>query len=160
MDQAIVLEAGALLAQGRKQEGILIPVGDASRQAGRHQDLAAMNRLEGRIAADMIGVGVGIDQPGQASAGQGVVHQGDGLTGMGDVAAVHQGGLVPVEKQDVVGRQPTPFQDQERGREMQAHGRGGLSGSSPGGWAGVFLGSTMTVTVLAEGKGGRPQPRQ
>ena len=51
---------GRLLAERREQERVLVPFGNAGVEAGRDDDPAAESRLQRRVAADVVGVRVGI----------------------------------------------------------------------------------------------------
>ena len=152
-----MLEARRLLAERREQEGVFVPFGNAGVEAGGDDDFAAEFRLQRRVAADVVGVRVGIYEPFQASTAQGMADQIDGLRGVRDVAAIDQRGVVAIEKQDVVGRQPAALEDEQRVRKADGHS--GLSGSLvAGSW--TALGVTASATTSGESIGGRPQPRQ
>jgi len=156
-DQRVVLEAGALLAERRKQQGILVPVGDRRMQSGRDDDFAAEGGLQRSVAADVVGVGMGVDQARQPPSGQRVADQVDGLGGMGDVAAIDQRRLLALEKEDVVGRQPAAFEDEQGIGEPDAHS--GVSGSALG-RVGATDAVAASATMPGSPSGGRPQPRQ
>ena len=100
---------------------------------------------------------MGIYEPFQASTAKGMADQIDGLGSVCDVAAIDQRGVVALEKQDIVGRQPAAFEDVQRVRETDGHS--GLSGSPvAGSW--TMLGVTASATTSGKPSGGRPQPRQ
>ena len=126
-DQAVVLKAGCLLAEWREQQGVFVPFGDGGMETGRNDDFAVEGRLQCGVAADVVGVRVGIYEPLEASTAQGMADQVDGLRGMRDIAAIDQRCLVAVEEQDVVGRQPAALEDEQRLGKRDAHS--GLSGS-------------------------------
>ena len=128
-DQPVVLEARCLLSQWRQQQRFLVPFGDGCMQASRDDDLAAEPGLYGSIAANVVGVRMGVYQAIEASTAQGFANQRDGLGGMGDVAAVDQRRLVTIEAQDVVRRQPAAFENLQAVRKLHTHSE--LSGSRP-----------------------------
>jgi hypothetical protein len=81
------------------------------RVAGRDQRLHVwVGLLQGRIAAAVVAVQMGVDQQVQHAIFQGCTHQRQGLRRMQTVAAVNQRGAVDALNQDVVGRQPAPLQ--------------------------------------------------
>jgi hypothetical protein len=76
-----VLKAGRLLAERREEQGILVPVGDGGMEAGGDDDFAAVSSLQRGIAADVVGVRVGVDQrPRRRPPARG--DQVDGLRGV------------------------------------------------------------------------------
>jgi hypothetical protein len=89
-EQAVVLEAGALLAERREEQGILVPVGDGGMEAGRDDDFAVESSLQRGIAANVVGMGMGVDQAAEGTAGERVANEVDRLPGMADIAAVDQ----------------------------------------------------------------------
>ena len=61
-DQMVVLKTGGLLAERREQQRVLIPIGNRRMQPGGDHDFAIECRLQGSIAADVVGVRVRIYQ--------------------------------------------------------------------------------------------------
>ena len=69
--------------------------------------------LQRGIAADVVGMGMGVDQAAERNGRRARGGRGDGLFGMVDVAAVDQRRPVAIETQDIVGRQPAAFEDEQ-----------------------------------------------
>jgi hypothetical protein len=61
----IGLEALAALVRHAEQQRRLVPGGDGRRDAGGHADGAAEGPLDGRVAADVVGVRMGVEEAGQ-----------------------------------------------------------------------------------------------
>ena len=61
-DHAVVAKAVAALRGRAEQQRLFVPVGDVRFDAGGNEDLAAEGALHGRVAADVVGVRMGVDQ--------------------------------------------------------------------------------------------------
>ncbi len=117
-DHTVVGEALAALLRGVEHHRIGIPLGDHAFDAGGDHDLAAEGRLQRGIAADMVGMRMGVDQAAQRdgpapcrtlSAGDSAspaserrLYELHGLRRMADIAGIDQRGRAALEEQDVV----------------------------------------------------------
>jgi hypothetical protein len=109
-----MLKTRRLLTEGREQERGFIPFGNRCLQTSRDENAALMDRLNGRIAANVVRVGMGVDQPVQFPPVEGVIDQGNSLFRMGDIAAVDQRCCRTIKGQDVICRKPAAFEDVKR----------------------------------------------
>ena len=101
----------------RREQGILIPFGNGRGDSLRYRDMAMMCRLNGRIAADVVEVRMGVDQPRQAATVQCTFEQGQRLRRVADVAAIDQCRRIAIEKDDVVRRQPAALEHEHAVRQ-------------------------------------------
>src|SRR5882762_3170174 len=81
----VVAEALGALVGDREDEGLLVPVIDERRLAFRNARAAAVFLLDGRIAAQMIGMAVRIDQARELFPRKGVFEQRQSLRYVGTV---------------------------------------------------------------------------
>jgi hypothetical protein len=97
-------EARALLARGTVAERVLVPAADLVRLRRRDRGMAAVGRLQGRVAAAMVRMQVGVDEQVELAPAQRMAHQRQRLRRMREVAAVDQRGRAAAVEQHVVGR--------------------------------------------------------
>jgi hypothetical protein len=114
-DHRVVGEALAALLRGVEQHGVGIPLGDHALDAGGDHDAAAEGGLQRGVAADVVGMRVGVDQAAEggrsAPCRQRRLYECDGLRRMADIAGIDQRRRLALEEQDVVRRQPAALDD-------------------------------------------------
>ena len=94
---AVMQEAVATLGGGRQQQGGFVPVADMRLDAGGNEYLAVEGALQRGVAADVVGVRMGVDEPGKSPSRQRRLYEFDGPGGMADIAAVDQRDFIVVE---------------------------------------------------------------
>src|SRR5262249_38810512 len=83
--------------------------------------------LDGGVAAHVVGVAVGVDEPNQRITAQRALEQGDGLLRVRDIARIDHGGAVRRAQKDAVGGEPAALDDVDAAGQLQGGGR--LAGS-------------------------------
>ncbi|MCY1361993.1 hypothetical protein D9M69_486910 [compost metagenome] len=110
VQHAVEAKAVALLPGGKVGERLGIPRGHGRGFGRGNRGARLPARLQRGVAATVIGMQVGVEDARQRPVLQRGRDQRHGLRRMRDVAGVDQRGIVAIDEQDVVGRQPAALE--------------------------------------------------